>query len=128
MSEQSTQQQVPILAALAQATRLEILSRVAETGARGMPAGDIARSVRCPASTLSFHLKELHRTGILEARPRGRYIIYSLQREALASLARYLVALAGPEPGSVQRRKTRATRTSRKRQAGDRGQLSMFGD
>ena len=72
-----------ILAALAQATRLEILARVAEAGAKGVAAGDIARSIRCPASTLSFHLKELSRTGILEARPRGRFIIYALQREAL---------------------------------------------
>ena len=48
-----------------------VLARVAEAGPRGVAAGDIARSVRCPASTLSFHLKELSRTGLLEGRPRA---------------------------------------------------------
>jgi len=127
MADPTTLQQVPILAALAQATRLEILARVAEAGARGLAAGDIARSIRCPASTLSFHLKELTRTGILEARPRGRFIIYALQRDALAGLARYIGNLAGIEP-AARTRKEVAGRSPRRRRAGDRGQLSMFGD
>lgn len=127
MTAQSTQQLVSILAALAQATRLEILGRVAEAGAKGVAAGDIARSIRCPASTLSFHLKELSRTGILEARPRGRFILYALRRDALGELARYIAGLAGTEPES-RARKPAASRATRRRRAGDRGQLSMFGD
>lgn len=128
MSDPTARQQVPILAALAQATRLEILDRVAEAGARGVAAGDIARAIRCPASTLSFHLKELSRTGILEARPRGRFILYSLQRQALDGLARYIAGLAGTEPPAPKPRKSAASRSSRRPRAGDRGQLSMFGD
>jgi DNA-binding transcriptional ArsR family regulator len=127
MAEQTAQQQVSILAALAQATRLEILARVAEAGAKGVAAGDIARSIRCPASTLSFHLKELSRTGILEARPRGRFIIYALQREALGELARYIAGLAGVEP-APKARKPSAARGARRRAARDGAQLSMFGD
>jgi DNA-binding transcriptional ArsR family regulator len=127
MSDPSTRQQVPILAALAQATRLEILDRVAEAGARGIAAGEIARSIRCPASTLSFHLKELSRTGILEARPRGRFILYALQREALDDLARYIAGLAGTELAPVKPRKP-AARPARRRGTGDRGQLNMFSD
>jgi DNA-binding transcriptional ArsR family regulator len=127
MADQTAQQQVPILAALAQATRLEILARVAEAGAKGVAAGDIARAIRCPASTLSFHLKELSRTGILEARPRGRFIIYVLQRAALGDLARYIGGLAGVEP-AAKARKPPATRSAQRRAARDRTQLSMFGD
>ncbi len=128
MSDPTARQQVPILAALAQATRLEILDRVAEAGAKGIAAGEIARSIRCPASTLSFHLKELSRTGILEARPRGRFILYSLQREALDGLARYIAGLAGTEVAAPKPRKAAPVRPPRRGRGGDRSQLSMFGD
>ncbi|MEX2150594.1 MAG: metalloregulator ArsR/SmtB family transcription factor [Steroidobacteraceae bacterium] len=111
MADAVSDRQVLVLAALAQPTRLQILSRVAAAGGEGVAAGEIARSIRCPASTLSFHLKELSRTGILEARPRGRFIIYGLQRQALAALARYIGGLASPVRGKR-----------------DRGQLQMFGD
>lgn len=127
MADQTAQQQVPILAALAQATRLEILARVAGAGAKGVAAGEIARSIRCPASTLSFHLKELSRTGILEARPRGRFIIYSLQRGTLDALARFIIGLAGVEP-VPRARKPAAARNAPRRAARDRAQLSIFGD
>ncbi|MGE0031697.1 MAG: ArsR/SmtB family transcription factor [Steroidobacteraceae bacterium] len=127
MADQTAQLQVPILAALAQATRLEILGRVAGAGAKGVAAGDIARSIRCPASTLSFHLKELSRTGILEARPRGRFIIYSLQRETLDALARFISGIAGVEP-APRARKPAVARSAPRRAVRDRAQLSMFGD
>ncbi len=123
------QKQVPVLAALAQATRLQILARVAEAGTRGVAAGDIARSVRCPASTLSFHLKELSRTGLLEGRPRGRFVIYVLQRETLEDLARYLASLAGEGQAGKPRKPTpSAARRPKPVRGTDRGQLSIFGD
>jgi DNA-binding transcriptional ArsR family regulator len=126
MAEGAAEKQVPILAALAQATRLQILYRVAEAGPRGAAAGEIARAVRCPASTLSFHLKELSRTGLLEGRPRGRFVIYCLRREALRDLARFLAGLAG-EAEAVRARKP-SGRGARPARGSDRSQLSMFGD
>ena len=127
MTDAAAERQVLVLAALAQPTRLEILARVADAGSKGMAAGEIARSIRCPASTLSFHLKELSRTGILEARPRGRFIIYGLQRPALEELARYIGALAG-SGGTAKPRRAAASRGERRRRTGDREQLQMFGD
>ena len=127
MSEAQTQKQVPILAALAQGTRLQILDRVAEAGPEGVAAGEIARSIRCPASTLSFHLKELSRTGVLDARPAGRFIHYSLRRPALQALAGYIAGLAGstrPPRG----RKAGAGRSARRGKAADTSQLTIFGD
>jgi DNA-binding transcriptional ArsR family regulator len=126
MPEPLAQKQVAVLAALAQATRLQILARVAESGPRGVAAGDIARSVRCPASTLSFHLKELSRTGLLEGRARGRFVIYVLQREVLGDLARYLAGLAGEgKPGKSGKPPARKPKPAR---ATDRSQLSIFGE
>ena len=126
MTEPKAQKQVPILAALAQTTRLQILDRVADAGPEGVPAGDIARAIRCPASTLSFHLKELSRTGVLEARPEGRFIRYALRKPALQALAGYIAGLAGASRGgSARGRKRRAGRRSR---SADAGQLTFFGD
>lgn len=124
MPEGSPQKQVPILAALAQGTRLQILARVAEAGPKGVAAGELAKSARCPASTLSFHLKELSRTGLLEGRPRGRFVIYTLKREVLQDLARYLDGLAGPGPTGKPRKS--APRGRSPARAPDRSQLSIF--
>jgi len=120
--------QVPILAALAQATRLQILDRVADAGPEGVPAGDIARAIRCPASTLSFHLKELSRTGVLEARPEGRFIRYALRRPALQALAGYISGLAGGSRAGTRGRKGAAGRPARRARPADTSQLTIFGD
>jgi DNA-binding transcriptional ArsR family regulator len=120
---------VLVLGALAQATRLSIVAAVAEAGAKGLAAGEIARALRCPASTLSFHLKELSRAGILEARTRGRFVIYALRPGVLEELAGFLAALGGAEAGAGSA--GRSARSGRRRQTGHktgRGQLSMFGD
>jgi DNA-binding transcriptional ArsR family regulator len=126
MPDPLLQKQVSVLAALAQVTRLQILARVAEAGPKGLAAGDIARSVRCPASTLSFHLKELSRTGLLDGRPRGRFVIYVLQRGVLGDLARYLAGLAGD--GQVGKPRKTAARRPKSARGTDRGQLSIFGE
>ena len=127
MTEPQTQKQVAILAALAQPTRLQILDRVSDAGAEGVAAGDIARALRCPASTLSFHLKELSRSGVLEARPDGRFIRYALRRPALQALAGYIAGLAGSTRAGRDRRPGKHRPTRRSREC-DAGQLTFFGD
>ncbi len=128
MTDATAERQVLVLAALAQPTRLQILARVADAGSKGLAAGEIARSIRCPASTLSFHLKELSRTGILEARPRGRFIIYGLQRPALEELARYIGDLAGAGAAAKPRKAAAARGERRSSRSSDRSQIQMFGD
>ena len=127
MADPQSQRQVSLLAALAQPTRLEILDRVADAGPEGVAAGDLARAIRCPPSTLSFHLKELSRTGVLEARPDGRFIRYALRRPTLKALAIYIAGLAGARaPG--RGRKNAAGRAGRRGRPVDAGQLTIFGD
>lgn len=127
MAETQTQRQVSILAALAQPTRLQILDRVADAGPEGVAAGELARAIRCPPSTLSFHLKELSRTGVLEARPEGRFIHYSLRRPALKALAFYIAGLAGARSGA-KGRKGASGRGGRRGRPVDVSQLTIFGD
>jgi DNA-binding transcriptional ArsR family regulator len=126
---QAANRQVLILAALAQPTRLRIVAIAAEAGAKGIAAGEIARVLHCPASTLSFHLKELNRAGVLEARPRGRFVIYAMEVGVLEELAQFVAGLGGAGvAAAIKARPVRGRRSVRKARATDRGQLSMFGD
>ncbi|MBM4218595.1 MAG: helix-turn-helix transcriptional regulator [Gammaproteobacteria bacterium] len=127
MADSQTLRQASILAALAQPTRLQILDRVANAGSAGVKAGDLARAIRCPPSTLSFHLKELSRTGVIEARPEGRFILYSLRRPALMALAFYIAGLAGAGSGARSRKGVGGGRRRRGRPV-DVSQLTIFGD
>jgi DNA-binding transcriptional ArsR family regulator len=120
--------QVLTLAALAQATRLRIVSTVAEAGTAGIAAGEIARALHCPASTLSFHLKELSRAEVLEAHSRGRFVIYALRPAVLDELAQFVKDIGGARATEGRRRPARGKRTARKSRTVDRDQLSMFGD
>ncbi|TAK50724.1 MAG: ArsR family transcriptional regulator [Gammaproteobacteria bacterium] len=121
--------QVRLLAGLAQLTRLRIVAVVAEAPEPGLPAGDIARAVRCPASTLSFHLKELVQAGVLEVRASGRFMIYQLRRDAFQGLCEFLQVLGGTRPDSRAEPPASGRRKpARSRRAVDSDQLSMFGE
>ncbi|QNA89995.1 helix-turn-helix transcriptional regulator [Massilia sp. Dwa41.01b] len=65
------------LAALAQESRLAVFRLLVQTGPAGLAASRIAGQLGMPASSLSFHLKELTHAGLLAARQDGRFIIYS---------------------------------------------------
>lgn len=78
------------LAALAHSIRLSVFRLAVRAGPAGLPAGRIAELMEMPASSLSFHLKELHRAGLLSSRHEGRSIIYMAQFETMNALLGYL--------------------------------------
>jgi len=78
------------LAALAHSIRLSVFRLLVEAGPEGLPAGRIAELMEMPASSLSFHLKELHRAGLLSSRQDGRSIIYMARFETMNALLGYL--------------------------------------
>ncbi|MGC7403199.1 ArsR/SmtB family transcription factor [Pandoraea pneumonica] len=78
------------LSALAHPIRLSVFRLLVQAGPDGLPAGRIAESLDMPASSLSFHLKELHRAELLASRQDGRSIIYMAQFETMNSLLGYL--------------------------------------
>ena len=137
MNSATVQQFVTRLAALSQPTRLKIVEVVARGGESGVAAGDIARAVHCPASTLSFHLKELSQAGLLSPAPAGRFIRYSVVPAAFAALADFVATLPG-QPQSVPvaaepppagpKKKGAARAKQEKAQPGTEGQLSIFGE
>lgn len=85
-----TNQAVPMLAALAQETRLAIFRALVQAGPEGLAAGRIAEAVGAPASTLSFHLKELSSNGLARARQDGRFIYYTADYAAMSELVSFL--------------------------------------
>lgn len=120
-----------VLSALAQPTRLKIIEVLAAGEPEGTPAGVIARRVECPASTLSFHLKELAQAGLLEAKPRGRFILYALVPAGFASLAEFIGQLPGKPETRAAAPRPRGRGGKRKREepssaAEPEAQLSIF--
>jgi DNA-binding transcriptional ArsR family regulator len=85
-----TKTAIAALAALAQETRLSIFRALVRAGPEGLPAGAIAEAVGTPASTLSFHLKELANAGLVKARQESRYIYYTAEYTAMSELVAFL--------------------------------------
>lgn len=88
--EITTQYVITALAALAQETRLAIFRLLVEAGPAGLPVGVIAETLAVANATLSFHLKELARAGLVKANPAGRSIIYTADFSTMTALLAYL--------------------------------------
>lgn len=78
------------LSSIAQEARLEIFKLLVQAGSNGLSAGNIGETLKIPASTLSFHLKELSHSGLINSRQESRYIYYSANYEAMDGLLAYL--------------------------------------
>lgn len=83
-------QALAALAALANETRLAVFRLLVAQGPSGLSAGDVAGHVKVPASTLSFHLKELDRGGLVRSWRRQRQIFYAADYEGTRRLLGFL--------------------------------------
>lgn len=81
---------VTALAALAQESRLAMFRLLVQAGSAGMAAGAVGEKLGIPPATLSFHLKELARAGLVSGRTEGRYVIYTAHYPAMDELIGYL--------------------------------------
>lgn len=77
--------------ALSQETRLQIVRMLVVAGPDGMAAGSIAERLDVSPSNVSFHLKELDRSGLIGQQREARSIIYTAKYEALSDLVRFLM-------------------------------------
>lgn len=78
------------LASLAQETRLGIFRLLVQAGPQGMNAGAIAEALAIAPNTLSFHVAQLARAGMVAARQEGRFVFYSANYSAMDDLIAYL--------------------------------------
>jgi DNA-binding transcriptional ArsR family regulator len=79
------------LAALAQEHRLQAFRYLVQQGSAGAAAGAIAEHLGIPASSLSFHLAQLERAGLVMRVRKSRSIIYSADFAAMNTLVGYLM-------------------------------------
>jgi len=79
------------LAALAQASRLDIFRLLVQAGGGGRAVGQIGETLGLPSATLSFHLGQLRHAGLVTVRRDGRSLIYAADFEAMNGLIAYLM-------------------------------------
>lgn len=81
---------VTSLAALAQGARLRVFRALVGAGPDGMTPGALSVLLDIPASTLSFHLKELVQAGLVNAERDGRNLHYRPALARMDALMAYL--------------------------------------
>jgi DNA-binding transcriptional ArsR family regulator len=81
---------VAALGALAHESRLAIFRSLVKRGPQGYTPTALLERIDIPAPTLSFHLKELQRAGLLTSRRDGRFLYYSANFETMQGLMAFL--------------------------------------
>lgn len=93
---------IEALSALAQEHRLALFRLLVQAGERGMAAGAIADALGVPNSSLSFHLAQLNRAGLIRQERQHRSLIYRANYAAMNALVGYLMenCCAGADCGT----------------------------
>ena len=81
---------VAALAALAQDSRLDVFRLLVQAGPEGMPAGEIAASLKLAPNTLTFHFDRLRGAGLVTVRRDGRSMIYAARFDTMNALLAFL--------------------------------------
>ncbi len=81
---------VAALAALAQAQRLRVFRALVGAAPEGLTPGTLGVMLGMPGSTLSFHLKELVRAGLITPLRDGRHLVYRSDVARMNALLGYL--------------------------------------
>jgi len=104
------------LAALAQDNRLDVFRLLVKAGPEGLAAGEVARRLKLPPNTLSFHFDRLRQAGLVAVRRESRSMIYTAQFAAMRGLVDFLTENCcagvtdecGPECTPAERKKSRS--------------------
>ncbi len=78
------------LGALAQETRLSVFRLLVRQGPSGLKAGDIAKALHVTPPTLSHHLAQLERAGLLRSWRVQRQIFYAVEFDGMRRLLTFL--------------------------------------
>lgn len=78
------------LAALAQPVRLQVFRALVVAGPGGLTPGALVEAIGVPATSLSFHLKELTHAGLVSQERQGRNLIYRAAFDQMNALLGYL--------------------------------------
>ena len=81
---------VDALGALAHEHRLAIFRLLVQRGPEGLPAGHIGARLKLVPSSLTFHLQNLQRAGLITQRRDSRQLIYGADFDSMNGLIGYL--------------------------------------
>jgi len=85
-------QVVKALAALAHPVRLKAFRALVVSGPQGLTPGVMQEGLGIPATTLSFHLKELASAGLVTQERASRNLVYRAAYDQMNGLLGYLTA------------------------------------
>ena len=77
--------------ALGQESRLNIFRLIVQRGPNGLTPAEIIEKLGIANATLSFHLKELHRAGLIFVERQSRYLFYRPNPELIQQLSDFLL-------------------------------------
>ncbi len=80
------------LSAIAHRTRLATFRLLVQFGPEGLPAGEIARRLHVPPTTMSTHLSILTRAELISSKRDGRTVYYALNPDGVRGLFAFLTA------------------------------------
>ncbi|MGA2189227.1 MAG: helix-turn-helix domain-containing protein [Steroidobacteraceae bacterium] len=81
---------IEALAALAHEHRLAIYRLLVQRGPEGLSAGTIGQRIGLLPSSLTFHLQNLQRAGLITQRRESRQLFYSVDFSVMSGLVGYL--------------------------------------
>ena len=81
---------VEALSSLSQETRFKVFKLLLEFGRDGAMPTHIAEELSIPMNTLSFHLSQMSRAGLVTSKKDGRSISYFANTELIEGLIGYL--------------------------------------
>ncbi len=107
---------IAALAALAQDNRLDVFRLLVKAGPAGLAAGAVAKALKLPPNTLSFHFDRLRQAGLVTVRRESRSMIYAAQFDTMNALIGFLTENCcagvaeecGPECAAPKSKKTRS--------------------
>lgn len=80
------------LAALAHPVRLQVFRALVVSGQSGLTPGVMQEGLGIPATTLSFHLKELSNAGLVTTERASRHLVYRAAAARMDDLLGYLAS------------------------------------
>jgi ArsR family transcriptional regulator len=91
LERESAESLAKTLRAVADPTRLQLLSMIQGSAGQEATVGDLAKHLGFRQPTITHHLRLMHEEGLLVREPRGRNVWYSIapdRRSAIADLLR----------------------------------------
>lgn len=78
--------------ALSSEARLNVFSLLVKNAPEGLVAGEISQQLSIPATNLSFHLKAIVYSGLVDCEKEGRYMRYKANINLMAEMLTFLTA------------------------------------